>query len=118
MNKYFALTANEKLVTVEAETSGDALEKEPDDTVWLFDRDTLAQLGEEIAAALNSPTLHGVRLSEPRQDDRTFIVAAAGKGGAYAAVVDQSVGDVCSVTFVELDEIFAERSGRCVEVLG
>jgi hypothetical protein len=52
MSKYFALTSDEKLVTIEAEDIGDALENEPDNTVWLFSEATVAELGRKISEAL------------------------------------------------------------------
>jgi hypothetical protein len=117
MSKYFALTSDEKLATIEAESLGDALEKEPDNTVWLFDEARVAELGGKISEALHAKRLFAVRLFEPGEDDRLFVVAAADRGGAYGAAVDRSIGEVCSVTFVELDQILAEYGG-CLEVLG
>lgn len=117
MNKYFALTSDEKLVTIEAEDIGDALENEPDNTVWLFSEATVAELGGKISEALHARRLFVVRLSEPHEDDRLFVVAASCRGEAYQAAVDRSIGEVCSVTFVELDQVLAEYGG-CLEVLG
>lgn len=56
-----------------------------------------------------------VKLSEPREEDRYFVVAAKTEQLACGEGVDRSIGDICSVTAVPLDSGIAQFDG-CAEI--